>query len=149
MTLDDVDKKILNMLLECGRVSYTDIAKAVDMKPPSIIDRIKKMESEGIIKKYTTQLDYQKLGYDLNAFVGVVVDNPDNIAVLEETYTEIDEGIIGCYHVTGEFTMLLKVITQNTKTLSSIIKKLRTSPGVTKTNTIIIFSTTLEKMRNI
>jgi Lrp/AsnC family leucine-responsive transcriptional regulator len=147
--LDEIDKVILNMLLENGRVSYTDIAKAVDMKPPSVIDRIKKMESEGIIKQYTTKLDYKKLGHDLNAFVGVVVDNPDHIAALEETCKNIDTGIVSCYHVTGEFTIILKVITENTDTLSSIVKKLRALDGVTKTNTIIIFSTTMEKMREI
>lgn len=149
MLLDDTDRKILNMLLQAGRVSYTDIAKAVDMKPPSVIDRIKKMETEGIIQGYTVQLDYQKLGYDLNAFVGVVVDHPDHISLLEETYRDIDDGIVSCYHVTGEFTMLLRVITKNTKTLSAVIKKLRSVPGVIKTNTMIVFSTTLEQMRRI
>jgi Lrp/AsnC family leucine-responsive transcriptional regulator len=147
--LDNIDSKILNMLLENGRVSYTDMAKAVDMKPPSVIDRIKKLETEGVIKGYRAILDYQKLGYDLNAFIGVVIDNPDNIESLEANCRSIDDGIIGCYHVTGEFTMLLRVITKNTKTLSNIVKKLRASQGVTKTNTIIIFSTTLEQVRKI
>ena len=149
MTLDAVDKKILNMLLQSGRVSYTEIAKAVNMKPPSIIDRIKKMEYGGVIKGYTVQLDYSKLGYDLAAFIGVVIDKPEHISAIEATIDEIDIGIVSCYHVTGDFTLILRVITENTNALATIIKKLRNIPGVTKTNTILIFSTMMERMRNI
>lgn len=147
--LDAVDKKILNMLLESGRVSYTDIAKVVDMKPPSIIDRIKKLEHEGIIKGYTVIVDYQKLGYDISAFIGIAVENHKHVAILEQSFKDVDDGVVACYHVTGEFTLLLKVITENTQTLAKIIKKLRAINGVTKTNTILIFSTMHEQMRAI
>jgi Lrp/AsnC family leucine-responsive transcriptional regulator len=147
--MDITDKKILNMLLQSGRVSYTDIAKAVDMKPPSIIDRIKKMESEGIIKGYTALVDYQKLGYDLNAFIGIAVENHKHVSILEKSFSDVDDSIIGCYHVTGEFTLMLRIITKNTQTLAELIKKLRAINGVTKTNTILIFSTLLEHMRDI
>lgn len=147
--LDAVDKKILNMLLESGRVSYTDIAKEVDMKPPSIIDRIKKLEHEGIIKGYTAIVDYQKLGFDLSAFIGIAVENHKHVAILEKSFKDVDEGVVSCYHVTGEFTLLLKVITENTQTLAKIIKKLRAINGVTKTNTMLIFSTMHEQMRTI
>ena len=68
--------QILNMLIENGRISYTDIAKEVGMKPPSVIDRIKKMESDGLIYDYTARVDYRKMGFDMVAFVGVVMDNP-------------------------------------------------------------------------
>ncbi len=149
MTLDAIDKKILNMLLQSGRISYTDIAKAVDMKPPSIIDRIKKMENDGVIKGYSAQVDYRRLGYDLTAFIGMVIDNPEHISAIEGTISEIDTGIVSCYHVTGDFTLILRVITENTNTLATIIKKLRNIPGVTKTNTILIFSTLMERMRSI
>ena len=76
MALDSIDVQILNMLIENGRISYTDIAKEVGMKPPSVIDRIKKMESDGLIYDYTARVDYRKMGFDMVAFVGVVMDNP-------------------------------------------------------------------------
>lgn len=147
--LDAVDKQILGMLLDCGRISYTDISKAVGMKPPSVIDRIKKMESDGIIKGYTTNVDYKKLGYDLSAYVGVVIDDSEHVGNFETTVGEIDDSIVQCYHVTGDFTILLKVITENTSTLAALIKKIRSVKGVTKTNTILIFNSTLERVRKI
>ncbi|MDR2884637.1 MAG: Lrp/AsnC family transcriptional regulator [Deferribacteraceae bacterium] len=149
MLLDEIDKKILNMLLQSGRISYTDIAKAVDMKPPSVIDRIKKLEHEGIIKGYTTSVDYKKLGYDLTAFIGIVIDNPDHISQLEGQLNNIDEGIVRCYHVTGDFTLILQVITENTNTLAAIINHIRAMPGVIRSNTILIFSTMLDRVRQI
>ena len=149
MPLDATDKKILNMLLQSGRISYTDIAKAVDMKPPSIIDRIKKLENEGIIKGYTANVDYQKLGYDISAFIGITVDNTDHVDNIKEIINKIDDGITSCYHVTGDFSLIIKLITENTNTLAEVIKKLRAIDGVVKTNTILIFSTMMERYRGI
>lgn len=149
MSLDATDKKIVNMLLLNGRVSYTDIAKAVNMKPPSVIDRIKKLESEGIIKGYTANIDYQKLGYDITAFIGLTAENTDNVGELEGALHSIDDSIVSCYHVTGDFTFIVHLITENTTTLADIIKKLRAVEGITKTNTILIFSTMFEHRRNV
>ena len=145
MALDSIDVQILNMLIENGRISYTDIAKEVGMKPPSVIDRIKKMESDGIIYDYTARVDYRKMGFDMVAFVGIVMDNP----VYIDDFENVDEDIVECYHVTGDFTLLLKVITKNTNTLAGIIRKLRELPGVASTNTILVFSTMVNRVHKI
>ncbi len=149
MALDEIDVKILNMLIANGRVSYTDIAKEVGMKPPSVIDRIKKLENDGIIYDYATRVDYKKLGYDIVAFVGVSIDNPVHLDNFELQLKTLDDDIVECYHVTGDFTLLLKVITKNTNTLASIIKKLRAFSGVINTNTILVFSTMLDKVHKV
>ncbi len=149
MSLDSIDIKMLNMLIKNGRISYTDIAKEVGMKPPSVIDRIKKMETDGIIYDYTARVDYKKLGYDMVAFVGVVMDNPVYIDDFEELFKNVDEDIVECYHVTGDFTLLLKVITKNTNTLAGIIRKLRELPGVASTNTILVFSTMINRVHTV
>ncbi len=141
MPLDSTDVKILNMLITNGRISYTDISKEVGMKPPSVIDRIKRMETEGIITGYTANVDYRRLGYDVLAFVGVTIDTPVHIDEFESKINELDAGIMECYHITGSYTLLLKVITMNTNTLASIVKKLRSFPGISNTNTMLVFST--------
>ena len=145
MALDSIDVQILNMLIENGRISYTDIAKEVGMKPPSVIDRIKKMESDGIIYDYTARVDYRKMGFDMVAFVGIVMDNP----VYIDDFENIFKNVVECYHVTGDFTLLLKVITKNTNTLAGIIRKLRELPGVASTNTILVFSTMVNRVHKI
>ncbi|KAA0257685.1 Lrp/AsnC family transcriptional regulator [Deferribacter autotrophicus] len=147
--IDEVDKQIINILVKDGRTSYADISKAVGMKPPSVIERIKKLEKEGIIKQYTAKIDYKKLGYDILAFIGISIDNAQHIEDFEKTLTNFDEDIIECHHVTGDFTMILKVVTKNTETLSQLIKKIRNITGVRQTNTILVFSTIMDKVRNV
>lgn len=149
MPLDDTDVKILNMLIANGRVSYTDIAKEVGMKPPSVIDRIKKMETDGIIYDYCARVNYKKLGFDVVAFIGVSIDNPVHIDNFETEIKNVDDDIVECCHVTGDFTLLLKVITKNTNTLAGIIKKLRNFTGVVNTNTILVFSTMLDNVHKV
>lgn len=147
--IDETDIEIINILIKNGRTPYADIAKQVGMKSPSVIERIKKLESEGIIKKYTTELNYKKLGYDITAFIGISIDNTQHITDFEHEISNLSDEIVECHHVTGDFTMILKVITKNTSTLSKLIKTLRNINGVQKTNTILVFSTILDKKRLI
>lgn len=147
--IDEIDKLILNMLVENGRTSYADMAKAAGMKSPSVIDRIKRLESLGIVRNYTVDIDYKQLGYDINAFIGISIDNAKHIEDFESMIKGLDVDILGCHHVTGDFTFLLHVITNNTDTLSKLIKKIRNVPGVDKTNTILVFSTKLDRKRPV
>jgi Lrp/AsnC family leucine-responsive transcriptional regulator len=148
-TIDETDAQIIDILIKNGRTPYADIAKQVGMKSPSVIERIKKLELEGVIKKYTTEINYKKLGYDITAFIGISIDNTQHITDFEQELSNISDDIIECHHVTGDFTMILKAITKNTSTLSKLIKKLRNINGVQKTNTILVFSTILDAKRLI
>lgn len=147
--LDEKDKLIVNMLIKNARTSYTDIAKAVDLKSPTVIDRIKRLENDGFIKSYSADIDYKKFGYDILAFIGIFVDNAMNIERFEEELNQVNGDIIECHHVTGDYTMLIKVATKNTASLSSLIKEIRNLPGVQKTNTILVFSTIMDKAKPI
>jgi Lrp/AsnC family leucine-responsive transcriptional regulator len=147
--IDDIDKQILNLLMENARMSYADIAKSVGMKSPSVIDRVKRLEQLGIIKGYTADINYKKLGEDINAFIGVSIDNAKHIDEFEAHVQDIDPDVIDCHHVTGDYTFLLSVITKNTSSLSKLIKKIRNVPGVDKTNTILIFSTLMDRKRQV
>lgn len=148
-TIDDVDKQIINMLVENGRTSYADIAKAVGMKSPSVIDRVKRLENLGIIEGYSVEINYKKMGYDIIAFIGISIDNAKHVDDFEEIVLQLDKDIISCQHVTGEFTFLLKAISRNTNSLSTLIKKIRNVSGVDRTNTILVFSTMMDKKRPV
>lgn len=145
--LDEIDIQIINLMIKNGRIPYADIAKEVGMKSPSVIERVKRLESEGIIKQYTAEINYKALGYDIVAFIGISIDNTQHIIDFEQSLSNISQDIVECHHVTGDFTMILKVITKNTSTLSQLIKKLRDINGVQRTNTILVFSTILNKRR--
>lgn len=143
--IDEIDEEILKLLSKNGRVHYKDIAKCVRLKPPSVIERIKKLESEKIIKGYTVLIDEKKLGIDITGFIGVNIDHPKNIDNFEIVTKELKEEILECHHVTGDFTLLLKVKTRNTAELEKLIEKIRSTRGVIKTHTMIVFSTIIER----
>jgi Lrp/AsnC family leucine-responsive transcriptional regulator len=147
--IDSIDKQILSILLDNARTSYSDISKHVGLKSPSVIERIKKMESEGIIKGYYVDIDYQKIGYDIIAFIGLIIDDAGHEESFRSKISSFDDSIVECYEVSGDFTLIIKVITKNTQTLSSLLKKLKKQPGFQETHTIIVFSTVCEKKRPI
>ncbi|WP_139293338.1 AsnC family transcriptional regulator, partial [Mycobacterium tuberculosis] len=62
MKIDDIDKKIIDVLSEDSRLSMSALGRKINLSSPSVTDRVRKMESFGIIKKYTLEVDYEKLG---------------------------------------------------------------------------------------
>ena len=147
--IDETDRKIVNILIKNGRTSYSDIAKAIGMKSPSVIERIKKLEGESIIKSYSVDIDYQKIGYDIVALIGLIIDKADNEEAFKLKAMDFDDSIVECYDVSGNYTMMLKVMTKNTKTLAKLLKKLKKEPGFQETNTTIVFSKLFEKRRSV
>ncbi len=143
--LDKIDLKILAILQKDSRTTYREIARKVKLQPPSVIDRVKKLEKEGIIKKYGAILNEKKIGIDVTAFIGVYIEHPQYIESFEESIKTINEDILECHHVTGDYTLLLKVKTQNTTSLEKLIKEIRSITGVVKTYTMVVFSTLKEE----
>lgn len=135
--------------MENSRTSYSDIAKAVGLKSPTVIERIKRLEADGYIKNYSCGLDFKKLGFDITAFIGIGIDSAAHISDFEENLRKLDNGIVECHHVTGDYTMIIKVITENTESLSMLIKAIRNIQGVDKTNTILVFSTIMDRSRTV
>jgi Lrp/AsnC family leucine-responsive transcriptional regulator len=144
--MDKIDLNILDLLQDQGRMPFSEIANKVNLTPPSIMERIKKLEDKGIIKKYTAILDAKKLGNDISAFIGVYISHPRYIEEFERGITKYDD-ILESHHVTGEYTLLLKVKTKNTTTLEALIREIRSMKGVTRTLTTIVLSTRKEETR--
>ena len=65
MKLEETDKKILNIIVENSRLSLRQIAKKAGVSVATVMHHIKALEKEGIIRKYTAKLDYEKMGYDV------------------------------------------------------------------------------------
>src|SRR5689334_25312645 len=74
-SLDEIDLKILHILQLDGRRRLADIAEQVDLSAPAVMERVKKLESGGIIRGYQALLDSKKVGKDITAFIGVSIGN--------------------------------------------------------------------------
>ena len=142
--LDSTDMKILSLLRTNARIKLKELAEMVGLTSPSVMERVSRLEKEGIVKGYVTLIDPKKLGFDITAFIGVYIDHPSHIDTFEEEIQSLGDEVMECHHVTGEWTLLLKIRTRNTDTLQTLIKKIRSITGVVRTNTMVVFSTLKE-----
>ncbi|MEO0984678.1 MAG: Lrp/AsnC family transcriptional regulator [Cyanobacteria bacterium J06639_14] len=139
-----MDSKVLHHLMEHARMTWSELAAHLGISAPATADRVRKLEERGVIQSYLTKVNPQSLGYDLTAFISVVLEHPrDRDAFLTQidALPEIQE----CHHITGDYDYLLKVRCQGTQGLERLIADgLKQVPGVLKTHTMIALSTVKE-----
>ncbi len=146
--LDQMDVQILACLQEHCKTPLAKIGEQVGLSPPAVIERIKKLEEGGVIVGYTALLDAHKLGYDIAAFIGVQTSTPRGIRDVEERIERWPE-VLECHHVTGSYTLLLKVRAANTSALEALISHLRSIEGVARTETMVVLSTHTERQLTV
>ncbi len=144
--IDEIDIKILSILQNSGRCHLADIAKEVDLSSPAVMERVKKLESSGIIKGYQAVLDPKKVGKDVTAFVGVSVAHQKYIDAFSALMMR-QRDVLECHHVTGEESFILKVKTANTDSLEKLLAEIRSLEGVTGTVTKVVLSSVKESQR--
>ena len=144
--LDQIDVHLLQLLQDDCTTSLAKLGESVDLSAPSVMERIRKMEEAGIIRGYTALLDARALGLDITAFIGVGIAYPLGIDALVKLVGET-AAVLECHHVTGTHTMLLKIKTRNTASLEQLISALRRVEGVTRTETMVVLSTNVERTR--
>jgi len=137
--LDLIDLKIIESLGGNGRVRLSELAEIVGLSIPSVSERLDKLQKNGIIKGFTTEVDERRLGFDIQAFVRVRVDSSKHYkSFLEHVMKE--EEIMECYSVTGEGSHIMKVMTHNTASLEQFLSRIQSWPGVLGTNTSFVLS---------
>ena len=144
--LDATDHAILDLLQENCKQPLAAIGEKVGLSAPAVLDRIHKLEEAGVIRGYTALLDARRLGLDVAAFIGVSTDRPVAVRGIEGAVMAMDE-VLECHHVTGAHTLMLKVKTQNTETLEELIDRVRSLEGVSRTETMVVLSTHMERAR--
>ena len=144
--LDQIDLKILSILQNNGRCHLAEIAKEVDLSSPAVMERVRKLETNGIIKGYQAVLDPKKVGKDVTAFVGVSVAHQKYIDGFAAFMTS-QRDVLECHHVTGEESFILKVKTTNTDSLEKLLGDIRSLEGVTGTVTKVVLSSVKESQR--
>lgn len=142
--LDEIDRRILELLQMDCKLPLAKIGERVGLSAPSIVERVRKLESEGFITGYHAHLDARRLGMDITAFIGVSVVHPKSITVFETQLAQLPD-VLECHHVTGGYTLLLKVKTRDTQSLERLIQALRSIEGVERTETSVVLSTKVER----
>ena len=143
---DATDRAILELLQDNCKQPMAAIGQSVGLSAPSVVDRIHKLEETGVITGYAATVDARRLGKDVTAFIGVATDAPSEIGALERSIADIGD-VLECHHVTGTHTFLLKVKSENTQALESLIARVRGLTGVKATETLVVLSTAAERTR--
>lgn len=144
--LDLLDLKILSILQSHGRSHLAEIAKEVALSSPAVMERVKKLESHGVIKGYQAVLDAKKVGKDITAFIGVSISHQRYIDEFASRMMR-QHDVLECHHVTGDESFILKVRTANTDSLEKLLGEIRSVEGVTQTVTKLVLSTPKESQK--
>lgn len=142
--LDEIDRQLLDELQRDCKRSLKEIGAAVGLSAPSVMERVRKLESAGIIRGYHALLDARRIGLDISAFIGVSIGDPQLLSAFEQWVDSVPQ-VMECHHVTGGHTLLLKVKTQNTEDLERLISLIRSTEGVASTETMVVLSTHTER----
>jgi DNA-binding Lrp family transcriptional regulator len=145
MQLDETDVKILKVLTVDARLSSRQIAKKCGVSIGTALSRIKRMESEGIIKGYTVLVDQEKLGYELTVVTEITVSK----GRLLETENEIARipNVCCVYDLTGLTDAAIVAKFKSREDLSRFTKHLLSLPHVERTNTHVVLTTLKEDFR--
>ncbi len=146
MTLDNLDIKILNMLQENARTKRNVMAEAIGLSLPSLSDRLKKLEENGIIEGYYTKLNRKFFKYDIMAFVSIVMESSKYYDELAENIKNTPE-ILECYSVLGEGSHIVKAVVSDTKALENLLSKIQSWAGVTRTVSSFVLSAIKESTK--
>ncbi len=140
--LDELDKAILQALQTDGRISNADLARQINLSPPAVHARIRRLEKQGYIRQYTALLDPEKAGYDMTCFVqmSLQVHQHQQVEAIRLAIQQMPE-VLECYHLTGEFDYLMKVVVHNRQDLERfVMQRLTVLPGVARVQTGIVLS---------
>ncbi len=144
--IDEVDLQILEILQEKARIPNAEVARQVGMAPSAVLERIRKLESQGIISGYEVRLNPEHFAQKLAAFVLVEMSRRD----CRETSTALAEvtGVQEVHQVAGDDGYLLKLRVADTEALGRILwEEVAIIDGVARTRTLIVLETIKETRR--
>ena len=142
--LSRTDLRILDILQRDGRASYADIGAAVGMSAPSAHERVKKLESRGVIQGYSARIDARAVGRAILAF-SWIRQSPGPVSTdLTEAFSALPE-VEECHHIAGEADYLLKVRAADTLDLERVMKQIQGIPFVYTTETDVVYSSAFEQ----
>ncbi|PIR25171.1 MAG: AsnC family transcriptional regulator [Deltaproteobacteria bacterium CG_4_10_14_0_2_um_filter_43_8] len=143
MNLDDIDILLLTSLQKDGRMKRSDLAKITDLSVPSVSERLKKLEEQGVISGYHAVLNPKKIHWDVTAFITVTVDNSNHYPQFLQHAKE-EAQVLECHSITGEGSHMLKVRAKNTEHLELLLAKIQSWEGVASTRTRVVMSSAKE-----
>jgi Lrp/AsnC family leucine-responsive transcriptional regulator len=140
--VEDLDRRIVDLLRADGRMSYTDLGKAMGLSTSAVHQRVRRLEERGVIKRYAAVVDHTALELPLTAFISITPLDPaapDDIPDRLRQVTEIE----ACHSVAGEENYILKARVRTPGDLEDLLARVRATANVA-TRTTVVLSTAWE-----
>ena len=143
--IDAKDRKILQLVQRDGTLAQSEIARKVGLSTAAVNERLHKLEAGGVIRRWSAIVDPGAVGAGVTAFVEVFMEHPRFEAGFLKRVMGLDE-VLECHHVTGEFSLLLKVRVADMAALQALLlEQLGAHEGVRQTRTVMALSTVKEE----
>lgn len=143
--IDNIDRSILSELMINAKVPYTEIGKKLIVSAGTIHVRMKKMEEAGIVKNSRLHINYELLGFDLTAFLGIYLEKGSTYTDVIQQLNLIPE-IVEAHYTTGVYSIFAKIRCKNTKHMRQILnEEIQSIKGIQRTETIISLEQSIDK----
>lgn len=146
LTMDTLDKQILELLSDDGRKSYRKISRELGVSVGTIHNRVDKLTKSGIISKFVPVINHEKLGYTLTAVIGIEIKGGSVLNLTEKE--SFKNNLLAVYDVTGQFDGIIIAKFKNTFELNKFIKLLLKEENVTKTYTQTVLNIIKEELNS-
>lgn len=140
--MEDLDRRLVELLLGDGRMSYTDLGRATGLSTSAAHQRVRRLEERGVLTGYRAVIEPTRMGLPLTALVSVTPfdpSEPDDVPDRLRGVAEIED----CYSVAGEESYVLKVRVATPGDLEDLLARIRSAANVS-TRTTVVLSTPWE-----
>ncbi|WP_192456221.1 transcriptional regulator AsnC [Musicola keenii] len=136
-SMDELDRGILNLLMENARIPYAELAKQFAVSPGTIHVRVEKMKQAGIILGTRLDINPKQLGYDVCCFIGIILKSAKDYPSALEKLNNLEE-VVEAYYTTGHYSIFIKVMCRSIDALQHVlINKIQTIDEIQSTETLI------------
>lgn len=140
MAVDNIDREIIGLLQNDGRITATDIAKRVQLSLSATSERLRQLQSSGIVKGFSVLVDAAAVGRPIEALVDVRLGPGTRQDILDERVAAIP-GVVDATHLTGRFDTQLRVATRDVAELDNLLVQIKEELGAEETNTRLVLRT--------
>ena len=144
--IDEMDRRILSLLQQDGRLPNAEIARRVGMAPSATLERVRKLEERGVIQGYELRLDPRQLGLDITAFIHVRAQDKQGEIDTGERLSQ-HPNVLEVHHIAGEDCFLVKIRVSDTTELGRLLRTDFSVPSIRSTRTTIVLGTLKESAR--
>jgi Lrp/AsnC family transcriptional regulator for asnA, asnC and gidA len=145
LQIDDLDRKILNIITKNARIPYLEVAKECNVSGAAVHQRVQRLIKNGVIKGSEFIVDPTLVGFRTCAFIGIFFEQAGHYKEVVKRLNKIPE-IIECHYTTGNYSLFIKIYCKDNDHLRSILtEKIQSIDGISRTETLISLEESIKR----